>query len=219
MNDPIPYSKIVPDDLQNALIAIEGANTLNSWRIGDITALVFTHCQENRIQAAADAVYSAVAAFCGKKSRTIREYHHLSGFYPLEIREAYGMLAYAHFRVAARLPDCRVALEWAVAQTDALGRPATVDSLEAHFAPQQDPTPPESPNWENDDTPPEDQCAGYNAPVARVARINNYLAAIRRELADFTEEEREDIQTSLDTLESTLAIARERIENSVLTGR
>jgi hypothetical protein len=217
MAENIPYSKIVPDDLQNLLISIEGANTLNSWRIGDITGLVFTHCQENRIQAAADAVYSAVAAFCGKKSRTIREYHHLSGFYPMEIREAYGMLAYAHFRVAARLPDCRVALEWAVAQTDKLGRPATVDSLEAHFAPQQDPTPPE-PEW-NEELPPEpESCAGYNAPVARVARINNYLAAIRRELADFTEEEREDIQTSLDTLESTLAIARERIESSLLTG-
>jgi hypothetical protein len=216
MNETIPYSKIVPDDLQSLLIAIEGANTLNSWRIGDITALVFAHVQQNQIAAPADAVYRAVAAFCGKKSRTIREYHHLSGFYPLEIREAYGMLAYAHFRVAARMPDCRVALEWAVAQTDVLGRPATVDSLEAHFAPQQDPTPPE-PEW-NDELPPEpESCAGYNEPVARVARINNYLAAIRRELADFTEEEREDIQMSLDTLESTLAMARERIETSLLT--
>ena len=219
MSENISYANIVPDELQNALIAIEGANTLNSWRIGDIAILVFAYVQQNQFQVTDEAVYSAVAAFCGKKARTIREYRHLSKFYPLEIREAYGMLSYAHFRVAARLPDCHAALEWAVAQTDKLGRPATVDSLEAHFAPQQDPTPPESPNWENDDTPPEDQCAGYNAPVARVARINNYLAAIRRELADFTEEEREDIQTSLDTLESTLAMARERIESQVLTGR
>ena len=89
MNDPIPYSKIVPDDLQNLLIKIEGENTLNSWRIGDIAILVSNYVQQNQFKVTDDAVCSAVASFCGKKARTIREYRHLSKFYSLEIREAY----------------------------------------------------------------------------------------------------------------------------------
>lgn len=115
-------------DLQSAGDKIE-------WRIGDITMRVLDFCRENFPNIPTMQVYSAVGAFAGRAARTVREYHDISIFYSLAMRQRFELLSFDHFRTALYLRqyDPIVVLSWAEEQVDVLGRPATVDSMEAHF--------------------------------------------------------------------------------------
>jgi hypothetical protein len=145
------YSNIVPAGLQDELISIRDRTTIDSWRIGDIVTETFVFCALNNIVAERQMVYAAIGSLVGKSSRTIREYHHLSEFFPDDWRSEFSVLAYDHFRVAAKFgPDkCKDMLGWAVDEVARLNRPATVDAMEAHFMTQ--PPEPSSP-WSQENT-------------------------------------------------------------------
>jgi hypothetical protein len=140
------YSAIVPMEIADKLLAIRDSLTRDCWAIGDLTYQVIRHNQLNQTGADLQTIYAAVGMFAGKASRTVREYFALSRFYPPEIRETFAILAYDHFRHAAMLGGelAIVALQWALMQGDELGRPVTVDMMQAHFA-LPEPGEPETP--------------------------------------------------------------------------
>lgn len=140
------YSDIVPEDLANRLIAIRDAVTKNSWELGDICSTVCKYNEANQTNVTRQDIYSAVGVFVGKSSRTVREFHALAQFYGPESRSRFAPLAFDHFREASRLgpEQALIALEWAIKQTDTLGRPATVDAMTAKFQPEE-PGEPEAP--------------------------------------------------------------------------
>lgn len=139
------YGSMVPDKLQSELIQIRDDMTRAYWRIGDICQEVKDYLLFNEQDFTMDSIYSAVGAFVGKPSRTVREYYSLARFYPEEIREQFSVLAFDHFRHASRFGEKSIQiLQWAVEQGDTLNRPATVDAMFAHFAPH-DPGMPEPP--------------------------------------------------------------------------
>lgn len=184
------YQTIVPSALADRLIAIRDSSTFNSWETGDITEQVIQFCAANYPGIELNFIYSAVGSFVGKASRTVREKHYISKFYPLEIRESYNILSYDHFRVAVRLgPSMAMgALAWAVAQGDILNRPCSVDALMARFATPM-PGEPETPNFA--DTSPFDMIygtvsrqvdlmdswIGYDLPSSVLCRLKDYYQA------------------------------------------
>lgn len=139
------YSSMIPDKLQNELIQIRDEMTRKYWRIGDICQEVKDYLIFTEQEFSMEEIYSAVGAFVGKPSRTVREYFSLAQFYPDEIREQFSVLAFDHFRHASRFGDQAIqVLQWAVEQGDTLNRPATVDAMLARFA-TPDPSMPEPP--------------------------------------------------------------------------
>lgn len=128
------YSDFVPEELQMELVAIRDAVTASNWRVGDICMELERYVVAMNKDVAKMEIYKAVGSFAGKASRTVREYAHLAGFYPEAIRREFEVLSYDHFRTAAMLKDWAEALEWCVAQVETLGRPASVDAMEAKFA-------------------------------------------------------------------------------------
>jgi hypothetical protein len=129
------YNDIVPDNLQAELIQIGADSSNGCWRIGDITITVLESVRLNQSGATAQEVFSAVGAFCGKSARTVREYAYLAGEYHQRDRDEFQTLSIDHFRVASRLETGvrYTALSWAEAQVETLGRPATVDAMQAAF--------------------------------------------------------------------------------------
>jgi hypothetical protein len=137
MDGVVGYGDILSPEYQEELIALRDSLTRDSFRIGDIVALV----AYERPDILPKEIHSAVGAFAGKKSRTVREYAAISRFYPPEVRERYAVLTFDHFRTAMSLGEkWREALDWAVEQTDRLNRPATVDSMETAFHDNATPT-------------------------------------------------------------------------------
>jgi len=131
----ISYSDLVPMLLQDELISLRDEMTRDSWRVADITEMTIDFNLSNHREFEYEDIYRAVGMFVGKASRTIREYHHIGRFFPLEIREQFSMLAFDHFRHAVCLGERSIrALQWAHEQTDILGRPASVDAMVAKFA-------------------------------------------------------------------------------------
>ena len=127
------YADVVSEDFQMELMQIEYIQSGTSWRLGDIVNIIEQQVASRSIPSS--MVYKAVALFSGKSARTIREYSAIASHYPMNIREIYQVLSFDHFRTAMQFGDRDLdALEWAVNQTERLGRPATVDSMEAHFA-------------------------------------------------------------------------------------
>jgi len=120
MNQPtVSYRLIIPDRYQSRLIALGENLSIASFAVGDITNEIKAGWDKVRREdgdlAIADAdIYSAVAAFCGKSSRTVREYASIAAFFPPEIREVYEILSIDHFRTAMTLgPRWESALMWA----------------------------------------------------------------------------------------------------------
>ena len=129
------YTRLIPQDLQEELINLRDGVTRDAWRLGDICEEVGRFCKMNAIRHGKADLYKAVASISGKKARTVREYHRTAQFYDEATRFEYEVLAFDHFRVAVRYgDDWRDALDWCVDQVDALGRPATVEAMQAHFS-------------------------------------------------------------------------------------
>lgn len=127
------YDELVPSDLQAELIQIASSQTDNSWRLGDIANEVIEINLLNGKTVNRQQVYSAVGSFSGKKSRTVREYAFIASKFNGELRQLYSMLSFDHFRLAAKMLDPVITLQWAVDQTDQLNRPATVDACLEQF--------------------------------------------------------------------------------------
>jgi hypothetical protein len=192
------YTRIVPEEIQNELLAIRDSSKNQSFRLGDICGEVRQFCEANKIIASDADLHSAVGSFAGKASRTIREYQHLAEFFPASIREEYAILSYDHFRVAATFGGGWMpVLEWAVEQCDELNRPATVDAMEAHFRVQ--PGEPEMPEGDG------------AIQAARTATIQTLirLAHLGRDaLANgkivLTPGDQEQVEAALSTIETIL---------------
>jgi len=203
----IPYSLIIPDEFQSELMSLMQTDSKLSWRLGDITTLIIEYVQANELPAGVMDCYSAVGVFVGRASRTIRDAHSVACFYPPEVRykPEFDPLAFAHFRAAMVMgPNWEEALNWAVAQVDELGRPASVDAMIAKF--QVIPEMPEVPADEDDgegesdeDDEPED--AG-NQVRAAILTIRRNICNL--ELNDFTLARAEE---ALETLEGLLVAA------------
>jgi len=131
----VNYNDIIPEDVQQQLIALRDAITQIGWLVGDLTNYVIRWNADSGKWVTKDVIYSAVGNLVGKAARTVREYAMMSAFYTVEHREAYEILAFDHFREAMKLGDCwREALEWCVKHAETHGgRPATVDAMIAKF--------------------------------------------------------------------------------------
>ena len=123
------YSDLIPDEIQAELISIKESILDQSFRLGDIAK----DCASRNPEQAKIAVYRAVGSFCGKKSRSVREYADIAEFYPEPIRKRFEVLSFDHFRTAYKRENSKTMLEWAVEQGDTFGRPATVDAMIAEF--------------------------------------------------------------------------------------
>lgn len=146
------YNDLIPTDLQDELIIIRDQDSSNSWRVADIVSEVIQFNVQNEHEFVMQDIYAAVAMFAGRSSRTVREYHHIGKFFAPELREQFGVLAFDHFRHAARLGEQAIdALQWCIEQVDTLNRPATVDAMEAHFLLPDPPMPEPPPIEENND--------------------------------------------------------------------
>jgi len=125
------YNDIVPDWIQNELIQIRDTDTLNSWRLGELTWMTYQDCKARGLNVEKGDIYRAVGALCGKSARTVREYATVRKFYnDRPWNPEWDILSFEHFRIAARLGDnWSRALGWCVEQVEKLGRPATVDAM------------------------------------------------------------------------------------------
>lgn len=124
------YNNIVPDELQNRLIALKDSIYYVSFEIGDICNEILDNDKVNRKA----LIYQAVGLFSGKSARTVREYASVSAFYDMNVRKTFDVLSYDHFRMAMRYKDRWYdALRWSMLETDEMGRPATVDAMISAF--------------------------------------------------------------------------------------
>jgi hypothetical protein len=127
---------LIPEDIQEELIAIRDSLSSCFWRVGDIVnALTEAHKDS---ELGKESIYQSVGLFVGKKSRTVREYAAVARKFDEKWRQAYDMLSFDHFRFALRMGDSYdKVLEWAVTE-GATTRPATVDALVAEFGDKKD---------------------------------------------------------------------------------
>jgi hypothetical protein len=126
-------SKIIPTDLQDKLFALRDRDTKTSWQLGDLTTAVLRYNAINGTGASLMEIYKAVGSVAGRSSRTVREYQATSSKFDVKVREQYDVLAFGHFRIAARLKLPFAALDWAVEQVESTGKPATIDAMELKF--------------------------------------------------------------------------------------
>lgn len=127
------YSDIVPEDLQNELIALRDNDKATRFRLGDITRQILNE----KPMIPAGQIYRAVGMFAGFSARTIREYAAVSALIDYGTRIEYDILSFDHFRTALRLGDqWQEALCWAVETVDEINRPATVDAMLQKFREQ-----------------------------------------------------------------------------------
>ena len=149
--DGLSYANIVPDGVQDMLLAIRDRERVDRFAVGDLTQAVTIDCDYRCLEVTKEDVYKAVASFVGKQSRTVREYHMVAMKFNVSVRDTYPLLAFNHFRVALRFGDaCYEALSWAEDQVLQLGRPATVDAMEAKFANRAEPMQEQSDAGEED---------------------------------------------------------------------
>ena len=133
------YATIVPQEVQEELMQINHTDGLMAWRLGALVDQTITYCKANFPTTPRMDIYSAIAAFWGRSSRSVREYYQVYTAYQNDDRIRFETLAFEHFRVALTLPvDPLSALEWCDAETERLGRPATVDAMVMHFTPTTD---------------------------------------------------------------------------------
>jgi len=129
---------VIPDEFQADLLHLRDLHTAIQFRVGDITCRIIEHNAMHQVLIPKMSIYKAVGSFFGKSSRSIRVYAQVAEFFPPEIREAYTVLAFEHFRVACSMGEkWRQVLDWSLDQIDTTGKPATVDAIlnEFYYAP------------------------------------------------------------------------------------
>lgn len=128
------YSDVIPQNLQDKLLALRDDISRNFWSIGDIGIMVCNYVDDNEMYVSRDFIWSAIGSYAGLAARTVREYYRVAKFFKQETRDKYEVLSFSHFMFASRFPDYwEEVLEYAVSETDKLGRPATIDKLDVVF--------------------------------------------------------------------------------------
>jgi len=128
------YSDVIPQDLQDRLIAIRDNLSQNFWDIGDIALMICNYADDNHISVSRDFIWSAVGSFVGLAARTVRDYARVAKSFGYDERDKYDILTFSHFSVAARYPEKKNdILEYAIEEAEKTGKPASVDKLEVKF--------------------------------------------------------------------------------------
>lgn len=191
------YSDLLPMDLQEQLIQIGDEQSRMEFRVGDIVSAAIAFNRQNERAVSVMEIYSAVGAFVGKASRTVRDYHDVAAFYPYETRERFGVLRFAHFRQAMTLGgNWEKALEWAVEQVDQLGRPASVDAMIAEFMPTMEDMPVEPEFDDGAGTDDGDVVNPFNVVRGALDTLHQYLPMLDLEPGD-----REQVDEALHVLQ------------------
>lgn len=123
------------------LIQIRDDMTASYWEVGDIVNSIAVNAIANNLHADRMKIYQAVGMVIGKSQRTIRQYSATSTFYPKEIREKYGVLAYTHFVVASQVDGgvrWEEILESALDFIDLYGIPPSIEKLHWLAKPPQE---------------------------------------------------------------------------------
>jgi hypothetical protein len=130
--------ELIPDSIQNAIIAIGNNISRDKWLIGDLTNQVKAIARDYNADATMPDVYRFVAMLTGEQvsARTVEYYASLSGFYVEEIREAYGVLTHSHFAKARVYEDhWRDCLEFMLSYMDEHNRLPSVDWVDRNYHP------------------------------------------------------------------------------------
>lgn len=201
----LSYKDLIPDGIQDRLIHLQSIDRASSFEIGDITLSLVSGILGTTPGVKKSDIYSAVGSFCGKASRTVREYAYISGFYGPEERQKYEILSFDHLRIAARLGGAwDIALDWVVRQCDELGgRPASVDAMLARFG--DFPTEPLDEALESDLDPEDD--AEETSPLSEARKAAaRFVAILRPFYASLNGSEQVKIEDALTTLSMILDI-------------
>lgn len=126
-------SKIIPPEIQDKLLALRDQITNIAWQVGDLCKEVIQYNELNNTGAAKMDIYKSVASMVGKESRTVRDYYDTAERFDLHQREQFDTLAFGHFRIAARTNNPEAALQWAMDQVEATGKPATIDAMKKMY--------------------------------------------------------------------------------------
>lgn len=186
------YNEVIPQNLQNELIAIRDSISQNFWDIGDISLMVCNYVDDNDISVSRDFVWRAVGAFVGLSARTIREYARVAKFFDYATRKHYEVLTFSHFAFAARYTDrWQTILDFAISEIDRVNRPATVDKLEAEFT------------YGNSEYTPEEHPDILPQPRGNIfLYVNNIRSEVER--IALMEEYRNEIKDHLNAIERLL---------------
>ncbi len=186
------YNEVIPQNLQNELIAIRDSISQNFWDIGDISLMVCNYVDDNDIPVSRDFVWRAVGAFVGLSARTVREYARVARFFNYAVRKEYEILTFSHFAFAARYEEhWKQILDFAIAEIENLGRPATVDRLEVEFT------------YGNKEYTPEEHQDILPQPRGNIfLYVNNIRSEVER--ITLMEEYRNEIKDHLNAIERLL---------------
>jgi hypothetical protein len=126
----------VPDSIYNQLQAMSLRWKADRWTVGDITNQIKQQVKEHLLDCSIMDVYSYVSMALGEEisARTVEYYSAIAEFYPLEIRQEYDDLSFAHFALAMRYGSawCDI-LHLALDLLELRGRVPSVAYLEAEY--------------------------------------------------------------------------------------
>jgi len=188
------YGEVVPQNLQDRLLAIRDSLSKSFWDIGDIALMICAYADDNEMMVSREFIWSAVGSFVGLSARTVRDYARVARFFDYETREQYDVLTFSHFALASRYPsNWRNILDFAIDEIDRIGRPATVDKLEVQFTFEGG----------NEYVQP----VTYESPMPR-GSFMHYVHSMRMEVERLaiSEEYREEISDHLDAIERLLQL-------------
>lgn len=97
-------NEIVPEDVQNRLMAIDDTMTRAYFEIGDIANELIQYApqvtkDQHKVITEQD-VFNAVGVFCHRSGRTVRYYAETAEFYAQDVRVEFDILPFSHFVVA-----------------------------------------------------------------------------------------------------------------------
>lgn len=97
-------NEIVPEDVQNRLMALDDTMTRAYFEIGDIANELIQYApqfaQDTHKVVTEQDVFNAVGLYCHRSGRTVRYYAETAEFYTADVRSEFDILPFSHFVVA-----------------------------------------------------------------------------------------------------------------------
>lgn len=151
----IQASLVIPQKMQDALMALADAGDTQEWGIGDqcndFFDLYWYDVKAKYPKAKIGDVYNMIAGFCGRKPDTVRMYHRVSKGVSKAMRDEFDMLSRHHHKAIlatsqGEAGEHRRLCLWWLAQADEFGgKIGPVHALEAALRAEADPNP--DPAW------------------------------------------------------------------------